>query len=77
MCPSRLGFGYGTNGAFTRFVAVRQQILHLIPASLSFEESAIAQPACVAYNALVVRSRIRPGDCVVVIGPGPIGVNCI
>lgn len=77
MCPSRLGFGYGTNGAFARFVAVRQQILHAIPASLSFEEAAITEPACVAYNALVVRSRIRPGDCVVVIGPGPIGVNCL
>jgi L-iditol 2-dehydrogenase len=77
MCPSRLGFGYGTNGAFARFVSVRQEILHAIPASLSFEEAAITEPACVAYNALVVRSRIHPGDCVVVIGPGPIGVNCL
>ncbi|MFH1006413.1 MAG: zinc-binding dehydrogenase [Candidatus Latescibacterota bacterium] len=77
MCPSRLGFGYGTNGAFARYVAVRQQILHRIPEALSFEEAAIIEPACVAYNALVVRSRIRPGDSVVVIGPGPIGLNCL
>ena len=77
LCPSRLGFGYGTNGAMTRFVAVRQQILHRIPAALSFEEAAIIEPVCVAYNALVVRSRILPGDCVVVIGPGPIGLNCV
>ena len=77
MCPSRLGYGYGTNGAFTRYVCVRQQILHRIPEALSFEEAAITEPACVAYNALVVRSRIRPGDVVVVIGPGPIGINCL
>jgi L-iditol 2-dehydrogenase len=77
MCPSRLGYGYGTDGAFTRFVKVRQDILHRIPDALSFEEAAITEPACVAYNALVVRSRIRPGDCVVVIGPGPIGLNCL
>jgi alcohol dehydrogenase/L-iditol 2-dehydrogenase len=77
MCPSRLGYGYGTHGAFTRYVCVRQQILHRIPDALSFEEAAITEPACVAYNALVVRSRIRPGDCVVVIGPGPIGLNCL
>jgi len=77
MCPSRLGYGSGTHGAFTRFVKVRQQILHRIPESLSFEEAAITEPACVAYNALVVRSRIRPGDVVVVIGPGPIGLNCL
>jgi L-iditol 2-dehydrogenase len=77
MCPSRLGYGYGTDGAFTRFVRVRQQILHRIPSGLSFEEAAITEPACVAYNSLVVRSRIRPGDVVVVIGPGPIGINCL
>ena len=77
LCPSRLGYGYGTNGAFTRFVKVRQQILHRIPDALSFEEAAITEPVCVAYNALVVRSRILPGDCVVVIGPGPIGLNCL
>lgn len=77
MCPDRLGFGYGTNGAFARFVAVRQEILHRIPASLSFEEAAIIEPACVAYHALITRSRIRPGDCIVVIGPGPIGINCV
>jgi len=77
MCPSRLGYGYGTNGAFTRYVRVRQQILHRIPEGLSFDEAAITEPACVAYNALVVRSRIHPGDVVVVIGPGPIGINCL
>lgn len=77
LCPDRLGYGYGVDGAFTRFVKVRQQILHRIPDRLSFEEAAITEPACVAYNALVVRSRVRPGDCVVVIGPGPIGINCL
>lgn len=77
MCPSRLGYGYGTNGAFTRFVRVRQQILHRLPEGLPFEEAAITEPACVAYNALVVRSRIRTGDVVVIIGPGPIGLCCL
>jgi L-iditol 2-dehydrogenase len=77
MCPHRLGYGYGVDGAFTRFVKIRQEILHPIPEGLSFEEAAITEPVCVAYNALIARSRIRPGDTVVVIGPGPIGLNCI
>lgn len=77
MCPDRLGYGYGVDGAFTRYVKVRQEILHAIPEGLSFEEAAITEPVCVAYNALVMRSRIHPGDTVVVIGPGPIGLNCI
>jgi len=31
----------------------------------------------VAYKALVSNSKINPGDTVVVIGPGPIGILCI
>ncbi len=77
LCPDRLGYGYGVDGAFTRFVRVRQEILHPIPPGLSFEEAAITEPICVAYNALIIRSRIQAGDTVVVIGPGPIGLNCI
>lgn len=77
LCPDRLGFGYGTNGAFTKYVRVRQEILHRIPTNISFEEAAITEPCCVAYNALVIRSRIRPGDTIVIIGPGPIGLFCL
>lgn len=71
MCPSRLGYGYGTDGAFTNYVKVRQEILHWMPERLSFEEAALTEPACVAYNAVIGRSRVNPGDIVAVIGPGP------
>jgi L-iditol 2-dehydrogenase len=77
LCPDRLGYGYGVDGAFTKFVKVRQEILHRKPAAVSFEEAAITEPVCVAYNAMVHRSRIKPGDAVVVIGPGPIGLFCL
>ena len=77
LCPDRLGYGYGTDGAFTRYVRVREDILHPIPEGIPFEEAAITEPVCVAYNALIVRSRIKPGDTVVIIGPGPIGLNCV
>lgn len=77
LCPTRLGFGYGLNGAFTRFVRVPVRCLHRIPANVSFEHAALTEPACVTYNALVVKSRIRPGEPVVVIGPGPIGLFAV
>lgn len=77
LCPDRLGFGYGTDGAFTKYVRVRKEILHRIPENISFEEASITEPCCVAYNALVVRSRIEPGENVVIIGPGPIGLLCL
>jgi L-iditol 2-dehydrogenase len=77
LCPTRLGFGYGLDGAFTRFVRVPVRCLHRIPDQVSFEHAALTEPACVTYNALTVKSRIRPGEPVVVIGPGPIGLFAV
>jgi len=74
LCPRRLGFGYGTDGAFTRFVRVPVRCLHRIPDGVPFEHAALTEPACVAYNAIHVKSRVRPGEPVVIIGPGPIGL---
>lgn len=77
LCPERLGFGCGVDGAFTDYVKVRQEILHLIPENISFEEASITEPLCVAYNAIAVRSKLSPGDTVVIIGPGAIGLNSL
>ena len=74
--PTRKGFGYGINGAMTRFVKVPARCLHHVPKNLSFEEACLTEPCSVAYNAVVVNSRIRPGDRVVVLGPGTIGILC-
>lgn len=74
--PSRKGFGYGVDGAMTRFVRVPARCLHRVPAGLPMEHAALTEPCCVAYNAVMNNSRIRPGDCVVVLGPGPIGILC-
>lgn len=74
--PKRLGFGYGVNGAMAPFVRVPARCLHHVPASLPLEKAALTEPCSVAYNAVCVNSRIRPGDTVAVIGPGPIGLLC-
>ena len=74
--PKRLGFGYGVNGAMAPFVRVPARCLHHVPASLALEKAALTEPCCVAYNAVCVNSRLRPGDTVAVIGPGPIGLLC-
>jgi alcohol dehydrogenase/L-iditol 2-dehydrogenase len=76
ICPKRKGFGYGINGAMASFVRVPERCLHHIPDSLPFERAALTEPCCVAYNCVSVKSKIRPGDTVVVLGPGPIGLLC-
>lgn len=74
--PNRLGFGYGVNGAMTQLVKVPERCLHRIPEGLSFEKAALTEPCSVAYNAVCMNGHIRPGDSVLIIGPGPIGLLC-
>ena len=74
--PGRLGFGYGVDGAMASFVKVPARCLHHVPSGLTSEVAALTEPCCVAYNAVCVNSRVRPGHSVAVIGPGPIGLLC-
>ncbi len=74
--PDRKGFGYGVDGAMTKYVSVPARCLHHVPGRLSFEQACLTEPCCVAYNAVVENSRIKPGDRVIVLGPGTIGILC-
>jgi L-iditol 2-dehydrogenase len=74
--PNRLGFGYGVNGAMTHYARVPERCLHAMPTQLTYEKAALTEPCCVAYNAVCMNAHIRPGDSVLVIGPGPIGLLC-
>src|SRR6187399_2525713 len=76
LCPGRKGFGYGINGAMASYVKVPARCLHRIPDTLPFALACLAEPHAVAYNSMCVNSTIRPGDLVVVLGPGPIGLLC-
>jgi L-iditol 2-dehydrogenase len=74
--PNRKGFGYGVDGAMTRYVRVPARCLHRVPAGLAMEQAALTEPCCVAYNAVIQNAKIQPGDRVIVLGPGPIGILC-
>lgn len=74
--PTRKGFGYGVNGAMTKYVKVPVRCLHKVPDNLPFEQACLTEPCCVAYSAVVENTRLKPGDRVVVLGPGTIGILC-
>lgn len=74
LCPERKGYGHSANGAMTHFVRVPARCLHRLPDALPFRRAALLEPSCVAYHTAAVNTRIRPGDFVVVLGPGPIGM---
>lgn len=77
LCLKRKGFGYGVDGAFTKYVRVRKALVHALPDEISTEEGAVLEPLAGVVNALTKNSRVLPGDSVVVLGPGPIGLLCL
>ena len=74
--PARKGFGYGVDGAMRRYMCVPARCLHHLAPGVPIEHAALAEPCSVAYNAVVNNADVRPGDRVVVFGPGPIGILC-
>ncbi|WHH59366.1 zinc-binding dehydrogenase [Petroclostridium sp. X23] len=76
VCRERKGYGFHTDGAFAKYVKVPSRILHRVPDNVSLKEASLTEPLCVAYSSLVKHSKIKPGDLVVIIGPGPIGLLC-
>jgi L-iditol 2-dehydrogenase len=74
LCPHRLGFGFDVDGAFAPYVRVPARCLHRVPAHLPLHLAALTEPVCVTYNAVVDKSTITPGDLVVIVGSGTIGL---
>lgn len=72
--PTRKGFGYGVNGAMTEKVCVPERCLHRVPEKLPLENACLTEPCCVAFSAVATNVTILPGDRVLVLGPGPIGI---
>ncbi|CAA9270848.1 MAG: Galactitol-1-phosphate 5-dehydrogenase [uncultured Chloroflexia bacterium] len=77
VCPHRRGFGARLDGAMAEYVRVPARCLHHIPDSLPFSLAALTEPCCVAYNAVAERATVKPGNSVLVLGPGPIGLLCL
>ena len=76
VCRERKGYGFQIDGAFAKYVKVPSRILHKVPDNVTLKEAALTEPMCVAYSSLVKHSPLKPGDLVVIIGPGPIGLLC-
>jgi len=74
LCMTRKGFGYGLDGAFAKYVRVREPIIHHLPNSILLDDAAALEPLAVVVNALTKNAKISLGDSVVISGPGPIGL---
>jgi alcohol dehydrogenase/L-iditol 2-dehydrogenase len=73
LCPWREGYGATRDGAFAEYLLAEPRVLHRIPDGVGFDEAALTEPFSVAFNALVERGSVTPGDVVVIQGVGAIG----
>jgi (R,R)-butanediol dehydrogenase/meso-butanediol dehydrogenase/diacetyl reductase len=67
------GIGFARDGGFAELVATPAALLHRLPDGMALEHACLVEPLSVAIHG-VDRARLHPGDPVVVIGLGPIGL---
>lgn len=74
LCGKRRSIGSIVNGAMTKYVIVPEVNVHALPANIDFQAGALTEPlTCVVHGGLI-RTKIMPGDVVLVSGPGTIGL---
>lgn len=73
LCPQRRSIGSGVHGGFTQYVLVPDHNIHHLPANVELVAGALSEPLTCCVHALE-RTRVEPGETVVVSGPGAIGL---
>jgi len=73
VCNKLLFLGLDTHGAFQQYWSVPAHTVHKIPPQLDLSHAALIEPVAVACHDVRL-SRLVPGEDVLVIGGGPIGL---
>ncbi len=74
VCPEKRSPGWGIHGCMAPLLVMPEQLLHRIPDSMDDDTAAVVEPTANTVHDLFERAGLTPGDFVVVIGPGPIGL---
>ncbi len=78
ICERGLMLGNHIDGGYAEFIRVPARDAFLLPEEIPLVEgSIIADALTTPYHAVVNRGRVRPGDVVVVVGCGGIGLNVV
>lgn len=73
MCPSATSLGRTFNGAFAEYYKSMYMYLHRVPKHVAPEDAVCTEMCAAVCTNLIKWTEIRPGDVVVVLGPGTIG----
>jgi 2-desacetyl-2-hydroxyethyl bacteriochlorophyllide A dehydrogenase len=67
--------GITTPGAYAEYILVNPDMIYRLPDNMSMEEGAMVEPSAVALHAVNL-AGIVPGDKVLIVGAGIIGLLC-
>lgn len=74
LCSKRKGLGTHQNGSMAKYVLAREESIHVIPDTLSYEGAAMTEPLACGVHAMYQRSHLKLKDKIIIMGPGPIGL---
>lgn len=75
-CEHMVGYGTTVHGGFAEYCAVKEEQVYRLGENTSFEQGAMAEPVACCLHGIDL-CRIQPGQQVVVIGGGMIGLLMI
>lgn len=74
MCEEYDYVGSRSNGSFAQYLKIPADNIFKIPDGVDFEDAAVTDPACIALHGIRRAGGIKPGETVVILGIGPIGL---
>jgi L-iditol 2-dehydrogenase len=74
VCEQRRSIGTHVDGGFAPRLVLPARNLHRVPNGLPDAAAALTEPLACVCNSLLDPAAVRPGDDVLVIGPGAIGL---
>lgn len=87
VCENKTNIGLDNNrwgGGFTKYVIIPGEILRIhrhaireIPENVSYEEAAAVEPLCNSYKSVAQQTHLLPGEDVVIMGAGPLGLYAV
>jgi len=75
-CPNRRVMGIlGADGSFAEYLAIPTSNLHMVPDNVADEEAVFTEPLAAAFE-ILEQIELNPGDDVLVMGDGKLGMLC-
>ena len=77
LCQNRVTNGFDVDGGLAEYVMIPAENIVPVPEDMDLDSAVLAQPFGVSYHALHDRAAVKPGDTVLVIGAGGVGIGAM